>query len=559
MDNKLKEIIDKKNIKPSNMKWTISYAKPYIGQLALLLVLNAVVSFSSIGLSLLGKRMIDEAQIAGHIKNVAIMYILVVVVSQAIQFISTIFSAVISEKFAFGIRKKVYEKVLNTCWLNVTKYHTGDLMTRLTSDINVVSDGITVTIPYIIQLFFELIITFITLAVFDWKLAVFALLIAPIAAICSLWLGRKIKRLQVKVQESESKYRSFLQESLANILIVKSFCAEERSVDQLSDLRDERLKWVLKKNRAGAAASTIMGLAFQLGYIAAFIWGTFGIANNTITFGTMTVFLTLVNRIQSPIMCLAQTIPKVTAMLASAGRIIQIQDLPEEEKSGENINTDAVGVRVQEVDFGYTDELVFENASIDFKPGEFTAIVGTSGIGKTTLIRLIMSFANSSAGKIEFYNNQNQTETANASSREFISYVPQGNTLFSGTILDNLLMGKRDATIGEVEEALKGAAAYQFVSELPDGLNTVIGEKGYGLSEGQAQRIAIARALIKKAPFLILDEATSSLDENTELEVLEGIRKWNPVPTCLLITHRRSVLKYCDREIRIKNKNMNEV
>lgn len=559
MKGKVIDVINEKNIKPSNLKWTFGYAKTYIPQIILILVLNAVVSLSSIGMSLLGKQMIDQAEAAGHIKNIALMYVLVVVVSLLIQFLSTILTAVISEKFAFRIRKSVYEKVLHTCWVNITKYHTGDLMTRLTSDINVVSEGITSTIPYILQLLFELVVTFITLAVFDWKLAVFALLIAPIAAICSMWLGRKIKKLQVKVQESESKYRSFLQESLANILIVKSFCTEDYAVERLSDLRDERLEWILKKNRAGAAVSLVLGLAFQLGYIAAFVWGTFGIANHTITFGTMTVFLTLVNRIQSPIMCLAQTIPKVTAMFASAGRIIQIQDLPVEEKNESNISTESIGVKVEKVDFGYTDELVLNEASVDFKPGEFTAIVGTSGIGKTTLVRLIMSFANAAAGNIKFYNNKNQTEDANALTREFISYVPQGNTLFSGTILENILMGKRDATSKEIEEALKGAAAYDFVKELPEGLNTVIGEKGYGLSEGQAQRIAIARALIKKAPFLILDEATSSLDEKTELEVLEGIRSWSPVPTCLLITHRRSVLRYCDREICIRDKKMSDV
>ena len=170
-----------------------------------------------------------------------------------------------------------------------------------------------------------------------------------------------------------------------------------------------------------------------------------------------------------------------------------------------------------------------------------------------------MAFTNTATGKIEFYNKKGETEAANAAVREFISYVPQGNTLFSGTIRENIMMGKPDATEEELIEAIKGAAAYDFIMGLPKGLDTVIGEKGLGISEGQAQRVAIARALIKKAPFLILDEATSSLDEKTELSVLEGIRSWNPAPTCLLITHRRSVLQYCDREIRIEEKILKEV
>ena len=273
----------------------------------------------------------------------------------------------------------------------------------------------------------------------------------------------------------------------------------------------------------------------------------------------MTVFLTLVNRIQSPIVNLAQSIPKLVSMIASAARIIEIQKLPEETSLEENIRGEQVGVRVNKISFGYGEDLVFDQASIDFKPGEFTAIVGASGIGKTTLVRLIMAFTNKAAGTIEFYNVHGDREKANASARDFISYVPQGNTLFSGTIRENIRMGRLDATEEEIMEALKGASADGFVSGLPKGVDTVIGEKGHGISEGQAQRIAIARALVRKAPFLILDEATSSLDEETELRVLEGIRSWNPAPTCLLITHRRSVLQYCDREICIENKKLGEV
>jgi ABC-type multidrug transport system fused ATPase/permease subunit len=196
---------------------------------------------------------------------------------------------------------------------------------------------------------------------------------------------------------------------------------------------------------------------------------------------------------------------------------------------------------------------------VEFKPGEFTAIVGKSGIGKTTLVRLIMAFTQNMKGNITFYNKRGEELPASPDARDFIAYVPQGNTLFSGSIKDNVLMGNKNATDEEIITALKSASAYDFVMELPNGVDTIIGEKGVGISEGQAQRIAIARALVRRAPFLILDEGTSSLDENTELSVLEGIRKWDPAPTCLLITHRRSVLQYCDREIQIVDKKMSNV
>ncbi len=556
--NKLKKYWSKRDDAKQYLKWCLGYSKPYFPQLMLLMIFDLAATLMSVGMAIIGKEMIDRAS-DGNLSDlwkIIAIYVVVILGSQFLGIVSSLFSVIVYEKFGFGIRKKVYRRILDTCWIDVSKYHTGDLMTRLTSDVGAVSDGISSTIPTIIRLVVELLVTFCTLAYYDLRLALFALLVAPIAMLASVILGRKLKYLTIKVQETESKYRSFMQESLANILIEKSFCLEDYSEERLTQLRDERIYWVFKKNRTNMFASAAMGLSFQLGYIVAFAWGAICIANRTITYGTMTVFLQLVNRIQAPIVSLAQLVPRLISMLASAGRIIELQNLPKEEYKGLSIGQEKIGVKVEKISFGYTDELVFDDASIDFKPGEFTAIVGKSGIGKTTLVRLIMAFTNKMKGNIEFYNAAGETMPASPDARNFIAYVPQGNTLFSGSIKDNVLMGKKDATDEEVIEALKGAAAYDFVMDFPRGIDTVIGEKGVGISEGQAQRIAIARALVKKAPFLILDEATSSLDESTELSVLEGIRKWNPSPTCLLITHRRSVLQYCDREIQIVDKKM---
>lgn len=543
------------------LKWCLNYTKPYLPQLALLMGFDFLGTFLSVGMAIIGKKLIDKASIGdlSGLWKIIIIYVAVILGSQLMGIISSLMAVVVYEKFGFGIRKKVYRRILDTCWIDISKYHTGDLMTRLTSDVSAVSDGIANTIPTILRLMVELLVTFCTLAYYDLRLAIFALLVAPIAMIASFWLGRKLKYLTVKVQQTESKYRSFMQESLANILIEKSFCLEDYSEQRLTQLRDERIYWVFKRNRTNMYASAAMGLSFQLGYIVAFAWGAICIANKTITYGTMTVFLQLVNRIQAPIVSLAQLIPKIISMLASAGRIIELQDLPKEKYLGKSITPEKIGVKVETISFGYTEELVFEDASIDFKPGEFTAIVGKSGIGKTTLVRLIMAFTDKMKGNIDFYNEKGESIEASPDARQFIAYVPQGNTLFSGSIRDNIRMGKKDATEEEIVEALKSAAAYDFIKEFPQGIDTVIGEKGVGISEGQAQRIAIARALVKKAPFLILDEATSSLDESTELSVLEGIRKWNPSPTCLLITHRRSVLQYCDREIQIVDKKMSAI
>ena len=557
---KLKKYWNKRDDAREYFKWVLGYTKPYVPRLLLILVFDILATLLSVGMAIIGKELIDRA-IDGELSQlwkIIALYVLVIFGSAVLSLVSGLFSTIVYEKFGFGIRKKVYRRILDTTWLDISKYHTGDLMTRLTSDVSAVADGISTTIPTVLRLLIELIVTFFTLAYYDLKLALFALLVAPVAMLSSMILGNKLKYLQVKVQQSESKYRSFMQESLANILIEKSFCLEDYSEEKLTQMRDERFYWVFKKNRTNMLAQAAMGISFQLGYVVAFTWGVICVANKTITYGTMTVFLQLVNRVQAPIVSLAQVVPRIISMLASAGRIIELQNLPQEHFEGCEIQLEKIGVKVSNVSFGYSDELVFDDATTEIRPGEFTAIVGRSGIGKTTLVRLMMAFTKNMTGDIVFFNDQGNKMQASPDARKFIAYVPQGNTLFSGTIKENILMGNMEASDDEVVEALKSAAAYDFVKEFPKGIDSLIGEKGIGISEGQAQRIAIARALVRRAPFLILDEATSSLDESTELKVLEGIRKWRPSPTCLLITHRRSVLQYCDREIVIEDKKLRD-
>ncbi len=534
-------------------KWLMKYTKPYLGRIILMMIFSLAGTVSSLVMVNLTKKIIDNATEGNEFVALIVGYLVLVLALQAVGVVSSLMSTVLSEKFSFGIRKQIYEKIINSHWMDVKKYHTGDLMTRLTSDAGNIANGIIGTIPNIIILVIELVLVFFTLFYYSPLLACFALLVAPVAALTSWWFGRKLKTLQIKVQESESSYRSFLQESLANLLVVKAFANEEYSANRLTKLRDERFYWVFKRAKLGLASSTSMSVAFQLGYIVAFAYGAVMIAAKTITYGTMSVFLTLVNRVQSPVLGLAQQIPKVVSILASAGRIMELQNMPLEEKEEITIQTERIGVDIKKLSFGYTDETVLENVSLNVKPGEFVAIIGESGIGKTTLIRLIMSFMSDVQGDISFYNTYGESIRANASTRNFISYVPQGNTLFSGTVRDNILMGNLSATEEEIYDALKLSAGYDFVMELPEGLDTVIGERGHGISEGQAQRIAIARAFVRKAPLLILDEATSSLDEATELSVLEGLQALTPKPTCIIITHRKSILQYCDREIKIEN------
>lgn len=551
--NKTKRYLANRNVHTSYLKWLMSYSIPYIPRIVLIMLLNLSGTGLGLAMTLISKRIIDDAGNGLSVWQLLLIYLGIVVVIQIIEVIVALISTMLDEKFSFGIRKQLYEQIISSHWLDVKKYHTGDLMTRLTSDASNIADGVIYTIPNIIKLIIELVVVFCTLFYFSPFLACLALLVAPISGIVSIWLGRKLKKLTVKVQESESNYRSFLQESMANLLIVKSFRNEEYSIDRLVELREERFYWVYKRTKFGLVSSTTMSMAFQVGYIGAFSYGAIQMSKNLITYGTMSVFLTLVNRVQAPVLQLAQQIPKIVSIIASSGRVMELERIPLEEHVDSHEIIDNIGVKVDDLSFGYVpSETIFDGAKLDVKPGEFVAIIGESGIGKTTLIRLLMSFMNGTSGNIFYYDNKGNEEKSNASSRDFISYVPQGNTLFSGSIRENVRMGKLDATEEDIIEALKMSAAYDFVMELPEGLDTKIGERGHGISEGQAQRVAIARALIKKAPFLILDEATSSLDPTTELSVLQGIQNLTPRPTCLLITHRMSVLPYCDRQIKIE-------
>lgn len=543
------------------VRWLAKYTVPYLPRIALIVVIGFISTSFTISLAVISKRIIDDATIGGINIDDVWLYVALIFATLIANALTTLVTVFLDEHFSFGIRKQLFERILHSDWMKIIDYHTGDLMTRMTSDARNISDGITNVLPTTLNMLIQLVITFIVLYYYEPLIAVMALIFAPIAAIISFLLGRVVKRLEIKVQESEAAYRSYLQESMGNLLVIKAFTNESFAADKLVELRENRFKWVKKRSYIGVISSSVISVTFHLGYIAAFSFGAYQISRGEITYGTLTVFLTLVNRIQGPIIQLARNIPKIARVLASAGRVIELQEIDLEERSNNTkSNPKHVGVSLEELSFGYNEkESIFSSASTMIKPQEFVAIIGESGIGKTTMIRLILSFLNPDYGNISFWDGDNRLEILGSDARQFISYVPQGNTLFSGTIRANLSIGKNDATDADIWEALEMAAAVEFVNDLPHGLDTLIGEKGHGISEGQAQRIAIARAFIKKAPFLILDEATSALDEDTELNVLKGLKRLEPRPTCLIVTHRSSILEYCDRELKISDSCITEV
>lgn len=554
MINKIKKLYKNRKNNRKYFKFLINKCAPYKKEIFFIIFLNIFITLIGVFSSSANKYVVDMASSFSSNMYLSISLVIILsVLSLIFSALSSIFTSYLTEKFSFGFRTNIYECVMSSRWDLVKKYHSEDLLTRLTSDINNVSDGIFSISAFIISLIVQFISAFILLMHYDSSLAIFAIVLGPFTGIISILFGKKLKNLQEKVQKSESKYRSFLQENISRINVVKAFSYEEESKKKLTKLREERLFLIMKKNKIAVIANFFMGFAFSFGYLFAFILGAIKLSQNSITYGTMTAFLSLVSQVQRPIVSLASIIPKTISILASSKRIIEIDNLEKEEETLSLALKGAVGLKIKDLDFSYGEKKILNNFNFTVNPGEMVAIMGESGIGKTTLIHLILSFLKQDNGTIEFFDEYKNKVKVSKTTRNIISYIPQGNTLFSGSILENLKVGKENATYEEIEKALKNACALKFVNSLRDGINTKIGEGGYGLSEGQAQRIAIARALIKNSQFMILDEATSALDMNTELEVIKNIINLKNKPTCIVITHRKTILKYCNRCINIIN------
>jgi ATP-binding cassette, subfamily B, bacterial len=537
-------------------KWIAKKSKHFTGYIVIIMALDAVSALSGVAIAILSKNLIDNA--ANGLMNKAFVFAAMfgglILASLGLRAISSMISIKTRELLSNDIRQKLFAKIANTQWLSISKYHSGDVLTRLTSDVGTVSSSVVDTLPSILSLGIQLTAAFATLLYFEPGLAILAFILGPFTVLFSRIWGKKLKTIHVKVQESESAYRAFIQEAVENILIVKTFRMENRSVENINKLHKNRIKWVVQRNKTSVAASTILGLGYWAGYFMAFCWGAVKLSKGTTTFGTLTAFLQLVEQVQGPFIGLSSTLPQIIAAMVSAGRLMELEKLPLEECFGELPPYTSTGLCFRDITYSYPNSKpVLKNISTTIYSGEIVALVGPSGEGKTTFIRMILALLKADHGDTFFIDSYGTQFNVSAQTRDWISYVPQGNTLFSGTIAENLKAGYPNASLEELEWAIQAACASDFISELPNGIDTAIGEKGIGLSEGQAQRIAIARALLRKTPILILDEATSSLDMNTEMKVLQSIQEMQPQRTCIVITHRPSALSICSRVLKLKD------
>ena len=460
--------------------------------------------------------------------------------------------SVVGNKVRNRMRLKIFSRLLRGDWMRLQKHHTGDLTNRLEGDVNSITALITESIPATFVVLVQLIASFILLFCLSPMLAVAITIILPICLLVSKFYIDRMRKLNREVRDSDSKIQSVLQESLQHKELIKALEQNNSTENQLKELQGQLQEQVTRRTKFSISAFTLIQLGFAAGYLVAFLWGVDSLRDGAITFGTMSAYLQLVGLIQRPTMDLSKFIPGIVSSLTAADRLCELEDIPLE-MQGETIMLEGTaGVRFKGVSFQYTEtsRMILDNFSFDFSPNSSTAIVGETGAGKTTLIRLLVALINPKSGSIELYND-NECRTSSTLTRRNFVYIPQGNSLISGTIRENLLMGDPDATEEQMKRALYIACA-DYVYDLPRGIDNEVTERGGGLSEGQAQRIAVARSILRPGSILILDEVTSALDEETEQEMLRRLTQSQIGKTLIFVTHRPAIIRYCNQVLRIE-------
>ncbi len=520
-------------------------------------VLNAAIGLMGVGISLAQvwavQRAIDVASgnIQGSIYWAVALMAFLILCDFALNISTVWIKNILGIKAQNRMQQRMLDRILRSEWQTKEKRHSGDVINRLVFDVNTVINFLTEVIPLTLSTLALFVGAFFYLFSMDKVLAFITIGIIPVFVSLSKIYVRSMRKLTSTVRASDSKVHSVLQETIQHRLLIKTLESDEFVVEKLEDTQKELRQNVVKRTAFRVFSNLVLNLGFAVGYIIAFLWAALRMANHSLTFGGMTAFLQLVARIQNPARNLTKLVPAVVNVFTAAERLMELEENPLEKQGQPVYVKSPCGVRLENVSFAYdaADGNVIDNVSFDFKPGTCTAILGETGSGKTTLIRIILALLHPQKGKAVIYNNKAEYELSPLLRCNFV-YVPQGNTLMSGTIRENLLLGNLNATDEEMHEALRKSCA-DFVFDLPDGLNTKCQESGGGLSEGQAQRIAIARALLRDRQIMLFDEATAALDPETERQLLNNILSAHD-RTIIFITHRMAVVDYCDQTLRIQ-------
>lgn len=475
--------------------------------------------------------------------------------------LSSYISQWINLKVDAEVKADIFSKILVTDWESLTNYHTGDLLTRWGSDAANVSNGVLNFIPSVIIFTFRFISAFAVVIYYDWTFAIFAFVGMPVSLILSKTLMRRMVNNNQRSAAMGAKMSGFNQEAFSNIQTIKAFDLIRLYTERLRNIQKEYISMRLDFQRMSIWTSLLVTTIGLFVSYASYGWGIYRVWSGVISYGTMTMFLSLSGTLTNTLHSLTSLVPNAISLTTSAGRIMDIVEMPREDYSNDDTVAEfwdkskvkGISLHINEIDYAYkTGTKVFEGASMEVHPHEIIALVGPSGEGKTTMLRLILSLMQTQNG-VAYLTGEGSVPLT-PSTRKLFSYVPQGNTMFSGTIAENMRNVKPEATDEEIIEALKAACAWEFVEKLSDGIHSEIKERGGGFSEGQAQRLSIARALLRDAPLLLLDEATSALDVATERRVLRNIMNDEKPRTCVVTTHRPTVLSACTRVYAIRDK-----
>lgn len=549
-------------------KWIFSYSKKYKWIILFYLVLGLVGSTMGLASSVVSKYLIDIIVS----KKIEKLWVLV-----GLMCFSTVFNLItgsalsrISTKISIyvnnDIQATIFDKIIDAQWSEINKYQNGDLLNRFNNDIGTVAGNAISWVPNLIISIYTFITTFIVVLYYDVTMAIIAFVSAPFLLVMSRFIMKKMREYRKRVLEMNSQMMSFETETFYNFDTIKSFGITPYYSKELRKWQEKYKEYNLDYNMFSIKSNIMLSILSTAVSFLAFGYCLFRLWTGSITYGTMTLFLQQRGNLSAQFNSLVGIIPGMLNSAISARRIRELVELPKEKHDPQvyeevmKVANEGLTVKMDDVVYSYIEgQKVIKDSQFVAKPNEIVAIVGPSGGGKTTLLRLILGLIYPDTGDSYLLDCHGNHIEMNADLRYFFSYVPQGNTIISGTIADNLRMVKEDASDSEIIEALKIACAYDFVSEQEQGINSKIGEKGRGLSEGQAQRISIARAVLRNSPILLLDEATSALDSQTERQVLTNIIKQRPNKTIIVSTHRPSVLSMCQRIYRVNDHIVDEI
>ena len=535
-------------------KWIVKNGKESFIFIALLTVASVILSLISLQFSMESKKMIDIATGVsdGAFSDCLIRIVCLLLFMLIIQISINFVNVHANSRFEISLKNNIFKKLLGKDYLSVSAYHSGELLNRINSDVNIIVTGIMTIIPKAALFLTSVIGAFVYLYRIDSFLALVILAVGPFVLIGARLYSRAFKKLHKDCQTADGKTKSFMLEMLQNILVVKSFDNEDLMVKKSEKLQKVSYKLRVIRTRVSVLAHKGMFLVFNAGFYFALAYCAYKLSQNLMTVGDVVAVTQLVNQIQSPFQNISGLVPQFFSVIASSERLIELEEVKEEEQTGDDIDKEIYSelceIVFDNVKFSYSNDSVVSGINMSINKGDFAVVAGESGAGKSTAIKLLLGILNPDEGKIYLKTDNGKKLMLGKKTRPLFAYVPQGNLILSGTIRDNIAFANEDANEESIIKAAKLAQIWDFIETLDNKLDTIIGENGLGLSEGQAQRISIARALLYDAPILLLDESTSALDSKTEIELLKSIKSMTD-KTVIIVSHKQAAFDVCDKVI----------